>query len=172
MLYAAESSPVLAWEPITMPTMFTPRFEALLALAGVDPAAYREVDTVTLQKDVFEFLVRVMLLAGEFDAEAYLEANPDVRQAVERGDIKDAFVHYLHCGYFEGRDAASAEVDEGWYLRRYPDVAKAVRSGEASSGADHYRSSGHVQWRLASPKAREALAPWRALLYARGVTVD
>lgn len=155
-----------------MPTMFTPRFEALLALAGVDPAAYQEADTVTLQKDVFEFLVRVMLLAGEFDAEAYLEANPDVRQAVERGEIKDALVHYLHCGYFEGRDAASTKVDEGWYLKRYPDVAKAVRSGEATSGTDHYRSSGHLQWRVPSLEGRKALAPWQALLDARGATLD
>lgn len=155
-----------------MQTMFTPRFEVLLSLLGVDPQAYETADRVTLDRDMFEFLVRIMLLTGDFDAEAYLEANEDVRDAVRRGDIRDPLVHYLTSGYFEGREAAAAKVDEAWYLKRYPDVAKGVKSGELASGADHYRGSGHREWRIPSPEVREALAPWRAVLEARGITVD
>lgn len=155
-----------------MQTMFTPRFEALLGLAGLDSAAYTKSDKVTLDKDLFEFLVRVMVLAGEFDEAAYLEANEDVRTAIRRGEIKDAFVHYINSGYFEERDGTWPQVDEDWYLQRYPDVAKGVKSGDLLSGQAHYQGSGYREWRIPSPAAREKMAPWRAVLEMRGLTVD
>lgn len=155
-----------------MQTMFTPRFEALLGLIGLEPGAYAKAEKITLDKDIFEFLVRVMVLAGEFDEAAYLEANEDVRAAMKRGEIKDAFVHYLNSGYFEGRDGAWPQVDEEWYLKRYPDVAKGVKAGDLPSGQAHYQGSGHKEWRIPGPQSREALAPWRAVLEMRGVTVD
>ena len=154
-----------------MQAMFTPRFEALLALMALDRAAYAKAEKVLLDKDLFEFLVRVMLLAGDFDEAAYLEANEDVRAAMLRGEIKDPFVHYLNSGYFEGRDGVWPTVDESWYLKRYPDVADRANSGDLLSAQAHYRSSGHTEWRIPNPEAREALAPWRAVLEQRGVTV-
>lgn len=152
--------------------MYTPRFEVFLALAGLDETAYAQSKVITLDKDIFEFLTRIMLLAGEFDEAAYLDANEDVRAAVTRGEIKDPYVHFLTSGYFEGRNGAWPQVDESWYLDRYPDVAKGVKSGDLPSGQAHYEGSGHREWRIPSPAVREALAPWRAVLEARGITVD
>jgi hypothetical protein len=39
----------------------------------------------------------------KWDAQAYLEANPDVAAAVERGEFDSAFHHYKLFGQFEGR---------------------------------------------------------------------
>ena len=44
-----------------------------------------------------------MLLQDEAASEAYLSANPDVRDAVEQGRIVSGFAHWLEFGNAEGR---------------------------------------------------------------------
>jgi hypothetical protein len=43
----------------------------------------------------------------DFDEMAYLEANPDIAAAVNRGDFKNGFIHYLRHGFHEGRKRPS-----------------------------------------------------------------
>jgi hypothetical protein len=44
-------------------------------------------------------------LAGRIDESAYMEAYPDVADAVSSGKITSATRHYLDTGYVEGRSA-------------------------------------------------------------------
>jgi len=46
-----------------------------------------------------------------FDEAGYLAANPDVAAAVVRGEIQSGFIHYLLCGYREGRGGARGIVE-------------------------------------------------------------
>ncbi|KTQ95616.1 hypothetical protein NS226_10745 [Aureimonas ureilytica] len=46
--------------------------------------------------------------ANEFNATAYLSANPDVAAAVQSGALKSAFQHFIEFGQFEGRTATLA----------------------------------------------------------------
>ena len=68
-----------------------------------------------------------------FDAEFYLDSNPDVRASG-----MDAAVHYLLCGAGEGRDPGPY-FSTGEYLARFPDVAASGQSALA-----HYEMYG---WR-------------------------
>jgi len=43
--------------------------------------------------------------AGNFDSTAYLNANQDVKEAIARGEFKDAYEHYTRFGQAEGRTA-------------------------------------------------------------------
>lgn len=46
----------------------------------------------------------------DFDERAYLAAWPDVAEAVRRGEIKSAFVHYMMMGRKEGRPRPVREL--------------------------------------------------------------
>lgn len=63
--------------------------------------------------------LQLIAASGLFDAEWYLENNPDVADAGV-----DPLRHYLERGGFEGR-APSAGFSSRWYLTRYEDVANA-----------------------------------------------
>ena len=79
----------------------------------------------------------------------YLTVNPDVAQAIARGDFKSARQHYELAGVRERRQGAAVpdEWNEAEYLRRHPDVAAAVSSGMFISGYHHYLAAGRVEGR-------------------------
>ena len=54
----------------------------------------------------------------EFDEAFYLEKNPDVAEAVRRGDWPSGFTHYCVTGKAKGR-AAARPVDADWYVSAY-----------------------------------------------------
>lgn len=62
---------------------------------------------------------RANLLVDLFDAEWYLEQNPDVRASG-----RPAFEHYLSYGWSEGR-WPNPIFDPKWYIENNPDVASA-----------------------------------------------
>jgi glycosyltransferase involved in cell wall biosynthesis len=79
-------------------------------------------------------LVQLQNTSGNFDAQWYLEQNPEVTTIG-----MDPFKHYLLHGKKEGRLPA---FDKDWYLSQYPDVAK--------SGVDprvHYTTHGKLEGR-------------------------
>ena len=45
------------------------------------------------------------LIQGTFNNQAYMDQNPDVAQAIQRGDFTSAQQHYDTFGKFEGRQA-------------------------------------------------------------------
>ena len=86
----------------------------------------------------------------DWDEEAYLLANPDVKHAVRNGAIASGYKHYQRHGRREGRPAIVAPTigwDEMTYLAQNPDVAEAVRRGHFPSGFVHYWRHGRHEHR-------------------------
>lgn len=83
-----------------------------------------------------------------FDAKYYLKMNPDVAEAVARGQMT-AQEHYLRYGKFENR-APSPFFDPVLYARENPDVAAAVENGTMLSLFDHFALHGQQEGREAS----------------------
>ncbi len=112
--------------------------------------------TLTVDRDGFTAFIRELLKGFEFDEDFYLEQNPDVRKAVEAGNIKDAMTHYLEIGYFEGRHPRGlnrSEFDEAFYLEQNPDVRQAVEAGIVKDGMTHYLQNGRFEGRHPTVKA-------------------
>ena len=82
-----------------------------------------------------------------FNAEWYLEKNPDVAAAVRLG-LVDARQHFEHYGHLEGRDPGPL-FDTQYYLASNPDVAGAVKAGQISA-YDHFVHYGAAENRSPS----------------------
>jgi GT2 family glycosyltransferase/glycosyltransferase involved in cell wall biosynthesis len=101
-----------------------------------------------------------------FDESGYLRANPDVAEAVARGDFASGFDHWTREGLLEARpwtdtaeasptstyldlpdSAGQTNFDEDLYLFFNPDVDRAVRSGRLSSGFEHWQQYGRFEYR-------------------------
>ncbi|MEM7227018.1 MAG: hypothetical protein AAF495_28885 [Pseudomonadota bacterium] len=104
----------------------------------------------------------------KFDAAFYLNANPDVKAAIEGGAFEGilnggAFAHFVLVGEGEGRQPNGGNLpdpdpqdpgftllsfDEEFYLRENPDVAEAIANGSFQGTAeDHYISNGDFELR-------------------------
>ena len=93
------------------------------------------------------------------DHGTYLERNPDVAAAVEAGHFSHGGEHFEQHGRAEGRhfdEAAYLESNpdvlnslrhESTYLEQNPDVAEAVKAGQFKSGADHFGLHGFEEGR-------------------------
>ena len=92
-------------------------------------------------------LIPDALSENNFSEDDYLDLNPDVRAAVERGEYKSGFAHWLACGKYEGRTFHPTRFDESEYLESNPDVATAVRDKEYSSGRVHWDRIGRLEGR-------------------------
>jgi hypothetical protein len=98
--------------------MFVPSIEALSNKLNFDRSSLDQDGTVRVPTAMLKFLLQIALTAVEFDEGAYLKENPDVAEAVERGEIASAYMHYIGYGYFEGRSGGGPEVEEDWYLQK------------------------------------------------------
>ena len=87
-----------------------------------------------------------------FDSAHYATSNPDVLNAVGRGDINNVFDHYVSFGESESRAPSStyANFDSAGYLSANPDVAAAVTAGAFSSALDHFITFGQSESREGS----------------------
>jgi hypothetical protein len=117
-----------------------------------------------VSSELFKFLLQIALASCSFDEKDYLAANPDVAEAVKKGEMTSGRKHFIGFGYFEGRTGGMPEFDENWYLDTYPDVAAAVESARVASGAEHFQLVGAIEGR--SPTAREeaSAAEWKRVL--------
>ena len=144
--------------------MYFPPYESLINAAGLSKAAIKDAETVPVPTKLFQFLMQTALLAADFNEETYLQANPDVREAIQRGRLLNARQHFFGYGYFEGRMGALPAVDEEWYLKTYPDVAQAVREGRVTSATRHFHETGAAEGRVPSRDKKEIADHWRDLL--------
>ena len=81
---------------------------------------------------------------GQFDAEAYLKANPDVARHRKYG--RDPLAHYLKYGIAEGRKGSGLEdFDAEAYLKANPDVAAHDYYG--NNALEHYLRNGQGEGR-------------------------
>lgn len=104
-----------------------------------------------------------------FDAAYYKSTYPDIADAINRRELRSAYLHYVLTGRYEGRkpraDAvggapvfpdpaeflgkkAPVEFDEQFYVTQYPDIANAIARGELKSGYEHYIVHGRTEMRL------------------------
>ena len=87
----------------------------------------------------------------QFDEKAYLEANQDVKEAIDAGQFKDAKHHLESFGLEEIREGKRrfhknyAPYSEGEYLTIFPEVAKMIEEGEYSDVFEHFCKIGYSQ---------------------------
>jgi hypothetical protein len=146
--------------------MYVPPYDALLRSIGTSREALEGASEVSVPMSLFRFLVQIAVANGDFNEAGYLQANPDVAEAVRRGEIENGRLHYIGFGYFEGRQGATPEVDERWYLRSYPDVGSAVRAGQLSSATEHFMVVGASEGRSPSVHYENDAAQWKKALRA------
>lgn len=89
-----------------------------------------------------------MSVANLFNADFYLEQNPDVAAAQAQGIIT-AYQHFLNFGLAEGRSPFSS-FDADFYLAQSPDVAAAVANGQMTA-VQHFFNFGAGEVREFSP---------------------
>lgn len=86
---------------------------------------------------------------NNFDEESYLEANPDVKGAIEKGLLKSATEHLIKYGLEEikeGKRKFHPDLDfynEDFYLETHPDVVNALKEGEYDSAFEHFCKYGY-----------------------------
>ncbi len=98
--------------------------------AAIEQAANSDADPAAL---VRLRTMRVLLLSGLFDAQFYLDRNPDVREA-----RIDPIEHYVGSGEREGRMPNPAFIP-GYYRRQYMDHAAAEQNA-----LRHYIEEGEI----------------------------
>jgi hypothetical protein len=128
------------------------------------PAAIASANGVVIPGALLKLLLQMAVAHSDFDEERYLALNPDVKEAVERGEIESGHVHYVGFGYFEGRLGGAEEVDESWYLRAYPDVAQAVRNNQLASASQHFHLVGGGEGRSPNADQLENAMRWKKTL--------
>lgn len=86
-----------------------------------------------------------------FDPNYYVNANPDVKAAIEAGQFTDAQHHYDTFGKNEGRtafgptDSENSTFNASDYLGLNPDVQNAVNSGGFDNALQHFAIFGHEE---------------------------
>lgn len=143
--------------------MYVPPYQSLLRALKIDSDLAQEGTTVTIPGALFKMLLQIALANSDFDEETYFRENPDVRAALQRGDIESAQDHFVGFGYFEGRKGGTV-VDEAWYLKKYPDVASGIKSGQISSAASHFSLVGGGEGRSPSSDHEAHAAQWKRVL--------
>ncbi|MGA2794053.1 MAG: hypothetical protein ABSE69_11045 [Roseiarcus sp.] len=144
--------------------MYVPPYEALVRSLGTTPSAIASAKSVAIPGALLKLLLQMAVAYSDFDEERYLRANPDVKEAVERGEIESGHVHYVGFGYFEGRLGGMDEVDENWYLRAYPDVAQALRENQVASASQHFYLVGGGEGRSPNADQQENATRWNKTL--------
>lgn len=87
-----------------------------------------------------------------FDEQYYLQQNPDVSAAIQRGSISSGWEHFQQYGWREGRDPNDV-FDISYYLSTYADVARA-----GVNPLQHYLSFGAGEGRLFNQVAEDLLS--------------
>jgi hypothetical protein len=145
--------------------MYIPPYESLLRSLNTSKSALENAKDVAIPVGLLKLLLQMAIACADFDEEGYLNANPDVRDAVSRGAIESGRLHYIGFGYFEGRKGGTVAVDEPWYLRKYPDVASAVRQGRVESATHHFNSIGAGEGRSPNAEQEDSAAQWKDALH-------
>ncbi len=86
-----------------------------------------------------------------FDEQSYLEANPDVKEAVEKGLFQFGIEHLERHGLEEIQKGIRRfhpeyePFNEEKYLELFPDIKAAVEKGELKSGFEHFCLFGYKE---------------------------
>jgi hypothetical protein len=100
-----------------------------------------------ISQESFVQAVRLLLRGVDVDEDWYVQAYPDIAEAITAGAVKSAKIHFIENGYFEGRLPFELTVDEDWYLATYPDVVEGITRGDFRSAKDHFQNYGYKEGR-------------------------
>jgi GT2 family glycosyltransferase len=105
----------------------------------------------------------------EFSERYYLGHNPDVALAVERGDYRNGYQHFLQYGANELR-SPSASIDLRYYAAHRP-VKAALKARASTDPFSHYLTTGHALGLAAVEPPEERIAETQAAtLFRRRAT--
>lgn len=93
-------------------------------------------------------MLRRLIIGVEVDEAWYLERYQDIAEAIEKGVVRSARLHFVNDGYFEGRLPFPIHVDERYYLAQNSGIAEFVRKGNLASGQQHFEENGYAEGRL------------------------
>jgi hypothetical protein len=144
--------------------MYVPPYNSVLKSLGTQTDQVDKTEKIAVPVKLLKLLLQLAVAYSDFDEDGYLQANPDVQQAVQRGEIESGYQHYIGYGYFEGRKGGTALVEENWYLQKYPDVAAALKEGRVRSASDHFNAVGAAEGRCPSSDQEETAAQWKTAL--------
>ena len=142
--------------------MYVPPYQSLMRNSEKTNASSSGEGCVTIPLELFKMLLQIAVVNSDFNEDTYFKENPDVREAVRRGDIESGHMHFVGFGYFEGRKGGVV-VDEPWYLRRMSGRGdcRASRSGSVGKRA---LSFGRRRRRPQSQCSSSAAAQWKNAL--------
>jgi hypothetical protein len=141
--------------------MFVPSADSLMAALNASRAELNGDGRIEVPAPLLKLLLQIALATAEFDEQRYLNNNSDVANAIARGEIESAYMHYIGYGYFEGRQGGGPVVDENWYLQKYSDVANAIRDGRIKSAAQHFHLVGGAEGRSPNTEHEDNAAQWK-----------
>ena len=119
---------------------------------------------VLMSRELFKLLTGALARASGFDANWYREAHPDVGEAIDKGELTDAFEHFSNSGYEEGRLHARLDMDETWYRENHTDVAEMVADGSFPDARAHYETTGYFEGRPGSAETEAEVNYWRDVI--------
>lgn len=146
---------------------YFPNGRLLLEALTLTLERFRGGSRAAIPLPVLRQVVAAAVSALPFDEEFYLSQYPDIKAAVEAGEITDPRSHFVQDGYFEGRFWANPNVDEKFYGTTYPDVAQAITQGVIGSGREHYLRTGAYEGRFANEEELTASSLWAELLHKK-----
>lgn len=109
-------------------------------------------DNITVSAQGLREILALVLRNVEVDDKWYEQNYLDVVGAIMSGDVASCSEHFIHSGYFEGRQPSMPPYNENWYLSRYPDVAQACDNGTVANAKAHFMESGRQEGRAGIPE--------------------
>lgn len=103
---------------------------------------------IAVERHFFNNCLAPIIEKIRIDEKWYLQAHPDVREAIASGVVPNARVHYASFGFYEHRMPYRILVDEAWYLAEYPDVRAAIAKKHFESGQAHFEADGFREGRF------------------------
>ncbi|WOE69445.1 glycosyltransferase family 4 protein [Hydrogenimonas thermophila] len=100
-------------------------------------------------KNKIENINNEKILIEGFDEKSYLEANPDVKDAIEKGLFKSATEHLEKFGLEEikkGKRKFHSQYesfDEDFYVQEFPKIKEKIDNGEFKSAFEHFCKIGY-----------------------------
>jgi hypothetical protein len=113
---------------------------------------------IAVERHFLNSCLSPLLAKVKIDEKWYLEAYPDVQEAIASGVVPNVPAHYARFGFYEHRMPYRILVDEAWYVAEYADVRAAIAQNHFESGQAHFEADGFREGRIPYPNFQMELA--------------
>lgn len=104
--------------------------------------------TLIVPRQKVDQLLYAVLSNVDVDSAWYCDRYPDVARAIQSGEFKNAKIHYMTNGYFEGRVPSLKNFDPKGYLQKNKDIAAELNGRDPVAYAEeHYTTFGYAEGR-------------------------